>query len=326
MPSLEFQRSGENKMKTTRITRTSQRLAGFASAAALAIASTVQPALAAIDNTATASGTFGGSPVTSAPALESVPVVPPVGALAIVKSAGAISVTGGANTTITDGGDTITYSFTVTNNYNVTLASVTPVDPGPSFGGSPGTGTMGSFTLTAGTVPLAPGASATFTADYTLSTLDVLRAAGTTNAVANSATASGQTGGGTTVTSPPDSETTTIPAGPALTISKVAVLDDTNGTSAGNAEAGETITYTYTIENTGNVALTDVAVNDLHEGTALAASAYTGEALSSDGPLAPTTVSSDGTANDGVWSTLQPGAIITITYVHTVTQTEVDNQ
>ncbi len=128
-----------------------------------------------------------------------------------------------------------------------------------------------------------------------------------------------------TVTSLSDTATTTIPAGPALTISKAFVLTEA-GLVDGLAAVGDTITYTYTITNTGNVPLSDVAVSDTHEGVPLASSVFSNEALTSDGPLAPGVTSTDATANNGVWTTLQPGAVITITYVHTVTQAEVDAQ
>lgn len=295
-----------------------------ASLGALLVAAVLaSPAQAAIDNTATASGTYNGNPVSSAPDSESVPVEPKAPSLSVVKSAGTPSVSAGTNPTATDAGDTIVYTYAVTNTGNVTIAAATPVDAGPSFDGLPGTGSLGSFTLTAGSLPLAPGAAATFEAVYTLSAVDAYRAAGVTDGVANTATASGQDPQGQTVTSAVSTATATIAAAPGLSIVKLATLDDTNGTAAGLAEAGETITYLYTIANTGNVPLTGVAVGDTHEGAPLASSVFGGEALSSEGPLGG---SADATANDGIWETLAAGAVVTVTYVHTVTQQEVDDQ
>lgn len=285
----------------------------------------LSPAFASIDNSATASGTYNSGTTTSAPDTATVPVAPSTPALTVSKTAGTITTANGSDNTIVDSGDTITYTYVVQNTGNVTVSGVTPVDSGPTFGGTAGTGSMGSFSLTAGTLPLAPGASATFQAVYTLSALDVYRSAGTANAVQNTATATGTAPGGGGVTSPPDTADTTIPAGPALTVAKAASLDDTNGSVANQAEVGETITYTYTITNTGNVALTNVGVSDTHEGVALASSVFTGESLSSEGPLG-TPASTDVTANNGVWEVLQPGAVITITYVHIVTQAEFDAQ
>ncbi len=305
-----------------------RRLAGSASAVILLLASTA-PAYASIDNTATASGTYNGNTTTSPGSSATVPVVPKTPELTMAKTAAAPTVSLGASNAIADAGDTITYTYTITNTGNVTLANVTPLDTGPTFNGVAGTGTLSSFTLTSGGgTTLDPGEVATFTATYTMSAIDVLRAAAVTNGVSNTATARGTDTQGADTTSTGSTATTTIPAGPLLTVAKSAVLND-SGTADGLAAVGETITYTYTITNAGNVPLTGVTVADTHEGSALAASSFSGEALVSDGPLASETVpvvSSDALANNGVWSTLQPGAQITITYTHTVTQAEVDNQ
>ena len=67
---------------------------------------------------------------------------------------------------------------------------------------------------------------------------------------------------------------------------------------------------------------------DVHEGANLTSgSDITSEALTSDGPLLASTGATstdDATADNGIWGTLQPEAVVTFTYVHTVTQTEVD--
>ena len=126
-----------------------------------------------------------------------------------------------------------------------------------------------------------------------------------------------------TVTSPAGPATTTIAAGPLLTVSKVGNLVETNGnTTDSRAEVNDIITYTYTVVNTGNVAITGIVINDTHE-LALVPQASFSEGGLIDGPLAPGTVSSDAGVN-GSYDLLQPGASITFTYVHTVTQAEVD--
>ncbi len=291
----------------------------------LALAGMMTPANAAIDNTATASGSYGASTVTSSPDPATVPVTLKDPRLSLSKSAAAPTTASGANGTITDAGDTITFTYIITNNGNVTISGVTPVDTGPTFNGAAGTGSLGSFTLTAGSATLAPGQSATFTAVYTLTQTDVDNAAGVTNGVANSATPTGTDPQSSPIPSmPPGTANTTITAGPLMTVDKTATLTDTNGN--GTADVGEVIVYRYRVSNTGNVALTNVAISDTHEGSLLASSVYTGEALVSDGPLAPGTASSDATANDGIWSTLQAGAVVDIFYNHTVTQAEFDNQ
>ena len=88
-----------------------------------------------------------------------------------------------------------------------------------------------------------------------------------------------------------------------------------------DAEVNETITYTYTVVNTGNVAITGIVINDTHE-LVLVPQALFAEGGLIEGPLG-TPASTDGAVN-GSWDVLQPGATVTFTYVHTVTQAEVD--
>ena len=47
------------------------------------------------------------------------------------------------------------------------------------------------------------------------------------------------------------------------------------------------------------------------------------EVLSTAGPI-PGSVDTTTPLNNGVWTTIQPGASVTFTYAHTVTQAEVD--
>ena len=107
----------------------------YAPVMATSILVLAQPARAEISNSATANGTAGGNPVTSAPGTVDIPVVVANPNLDLAKSIGAAaSVVAGSNATITDGGDTIVYHYEITNNGNVTITGVTPVDTGPSFG------------------------------------------------------------------------------------------------------------------------------------------------------------------------------------------------
>jgi uncharacterized repeat protein (TIGR01451 family) len=301
-----------------------------ASAVALALfASQTGPAFAAIDNTATANGTPASGTLVAPSATATVPVSPAGPKLSVVKTAAAPVEVG------TDGvinaGDTITFTYVVTNTGNVTINGVAPVDVGPTFNTIAGTGTLGAFTLvsttniaTAGST-LAVNESGTFTAVYTLSAVDAYRAAGiplSGTPVQNSATASGSPVSGTLAAVTPSVAKTTIPANPKLSIAKTRVFTTDNGT-LGSADVGDVITYTYVVQNTGNVTITSLSINDIHEGVALSGQPA-GETLTSDGPLAPGTVSSDSVSNNAVYSTIRPGATVTFTYVHTVTQAEVD--
>ena len=91
---------------------------------------------------------------------------------------------------------------------------------------------------------------------------------------------------------------------------------------------GQIITYTYIISNIGNVPVTNVQVTDMHGSPAalipVGGAGIKGEVLSTAGPLGAG-ASPDATANNGIWSTLAPGASVTLTYTHTVTQAEIDH-
>jgi uncharacterized repeat protein (TIGR01451 family) len=180
-----------------------------------------------VANTATASGTPPtGAPVTVDDSTDTPVVADPV--LTLDKQAGTPS----GNSA----GDTIAYTFVVTNHGNVTLTSVGVTDP-----------KVGAVSCPDAT--LAPGASTTCTATYTLDQADV-----DAGVVDNTATASGTPPTGGPVTAG-DSTSTPIPAAPALTLDKQA------GTPSGNT-TGSTIAYTFVVVNTGNVTLHAVAVSD----------------------------------------------------------------
>jgi hypothetical protein len=295
-------------------------------------ASQAGPAFAAIDNTATANGTPAAGTLTPPNDSESVLVAPATPALTVVKTAAA-PVEQGSDGVI-NSGDTITYTYVITNSGNVTIDSVAPVESAtyPQFNTVAGTGTMGAFTLVSTTngatsgATLAPGESGTWTGVYTLSNVDAYRAAGlvaaSANAVENRAIATGTPVTGTLAAVTPSNVESEIPANPKLSIVKSFVFTTDTGT-ANRADVGDVITYTYTVVNTGNVTINNLSINDVHEGAALSGEP-SAEALSSDGPLAPGTTSTDALADNAVWSVVRPGATVTFTYVHTVTQAEVD--
>lgn len=179
-------------------------------------------------------------------------------ALELTKTAGQINDLDGNGQ---DAGDTITYSFAVKNTGNVTLDPVTVSDP-----------TAGTVTCPAG--PLAPGA--------TVLCNDVVYTITATNVddgkVDNVATATGTSPSGTDVMSKDDTSTI-ISQVPAISVAKsVASIDDND---ANGRDAGDTITYAFTVTNTGNVSLTGITMSDPLLGpvtcatTALAAGAST---------------------------------------------------
>lgn len=301
---------------------TRSRRIGASSLALVLFVSQVTPAFATIDNTATVNGTYGAGTITATSSPVTVPVVTAAPALTITKSAGLPTVASGVDNAITDANDTILYTYTVKNTGNITLTAVAPTDVGPKFNSIAGTGA--ALTFSPAPVTLAPNAQQVFTATYTMTAIDTYNGAGVPSGVTNTASATGKTPANVTVTPiTPATASTTIAAGPKLAVLKTKVLDDLNGTVANQAEVGEFIDYTYAVTNTGNVAISNISITDLHEGANLAAGTVKNETLTTAGPKAGS-VDTTIPVNNGIWTTIQPGATVTFTYHHLVTQAEVD--
>ncbi|MFI6639258.1 GEVED domain-containing protein [Streptomyces sp. NPDC050504] len=229
-----------------------------------------------IDNKATASGTppGGGTPVESPPSSTRVPFDPKP-SLEVEKEADKKTLVAG---------ETVTYTFTVTNTGNVTLSEVTV-----SEGEFSGSGKMSAIDCPDG-APLAPGAQLKCTATYVVTQADV-----DAGRVDNSATATGTPPSGPPVGSPPG--TTTVPGDPDPSLSIVKSSDKEE------LVVGETITYSFTVTNTGNVTLTDVTVDE---------GEFNGSGTMSE-PVCP----------DGAKS-LAPGDQVVCTATYTVTQADAD--
>jgi uncharacterized repeat protein (TIGR01451 family) len=194
----------------------------------------------AVNNTATAHGTPpSGVVTTSPPSTTSTPAANPAPALSIVKS-----VTPSGATTFVPG-QTITYNFVVTNTGNVSMSGIQISDF--SF-----TGSDALPTPTCALTTLAPGEQTLCTADYTLTGADV-----DAESVSNSALATGTPpGSDVPLPSPPSTIVVPTPEAPAITLTKTAtptVVDS----------AGQSVTYSFLITNTGNVSLSGIAVNEV---------------------------------------------------------------
>jgi hypothetical protein len=113
---------------------------------------------------------------------------------------------------------------------------------------------------------------------------------------------------------------TNTPGTAKLTITKAA-------STPGPVSLGQTIIYTYTIGNTGTVSLSNVQVTDMHGTPAalipIGPGGVTNDTLTIPGPSGAA-ASPDATPNDGIWTTLAPGASVQFIYTHTVTQAEID--
>ncbi|WP_440409086.1 DUF7507 domain-containing protein [Neorhizobium petrolearium] len=233
-----------------------------------------------VENTATGTGTPPSGPPTESP--PDTVVVPPdqTPALTIEKTGTLNDVDGDG---FIDLGETISYSFLVTNSGAVTMTNVTVNDPLLTDAG---------ILVTPGPQTLAPGGTATFTATYTPTQADI-----DAGRVENTATGTGTPPSGPPIDSPPD--TVVVPPDPAsnLVIEKTGTLNDADGD--GLLDAGETISYSFLVRNTGAVTVTNVTVND---------------------PLL---------ANAGISvtpgpQTLAPGGTATFTATYTPTQADID--
>jgi uncharacterized repeat protein (TIGR01451 family) len=185
----------------------------------------------------TNTGTATGSPPSGPPVTDTDTVTitaTPAPSIELTKSASVNS--------FAAAGLPVTYSYLVTNNGNVTLDPVTVTDP-----------MSGLSTISCEATSLAPGDSETCTATYTTTSTDVAN-----GSISNTGTATGTSPQQTPVT---DTSSVTIPleAVPAIGIAKSANPDSVSA-------AGTTITYSYVVTNSGNVALNPVTVTDAMSG------------------------------------------------------------
>jgi uncharacterized repeat protein (TIGR01451 family) len=174
------------------------------------------------------------------------------GKLELIKASTFVDTNNNGNAEV---GETIKYTFTVKNAGALTLTNVKVTDNKCTVVGGP------IATLAAGATD-----TTTFTCSYVLTASDI-----TAGKVENTATVTGTDPLGKTVTDTSDS---TDPAKPGLDdptvtplpllgkmeLIKASTFVDTNNDGA--AQVGETLKYTFTVKNTGPVALTNVKVTD----------------------------------------------------------------
>ena len=211
--------------------------------------------------------------------------VPQVTALNIVATPPTLTVVKTSTTSvITSVGQVVPYSFLVTNNGTQTLNSITVTDTqvAPSLNGSLSAISCPSTTLLA-------GANETCTANYTVTAADVAH-----GSVIDSATVTGTPTAGPSVTS--------TPSVLSLPVASITIQKTANPTSV--SAAGQVVTYSFKVTNTGTSDLSGVAVND------------TQIAPSLNGSLSAISCPS---------TTLQTGLSETCTATYTVTQADIDN-
>jgi uncharacterized repeat protein (TIGR01451 family) len=141
-------------------------------------------------------------------------------------------------------GDTISYTFTVTNIGNVTLTNVDVADPSISVFGGP--------------IPsLGVGASdsTTFTGSYVVTQADI-----DAGSFTNTATATGTPPTGPDVADT-DDDTQTLTGDAALGLVK-SLEDNADEDGSGTVTEGDTLTYGFVATNTGTVTLNGVTITD----------------------------------------------------------------
>ena len=199
-----------------------------------------------VSDTSTANGTGPSGAVTAGSNEVTVPAVQ-TNTLSVLKASPTVNYSAVGNT--------ISYTYTVTNTGNTTLTNVSVTDNPVS----PATGssipqcvnlTSPSDPCSGATVgSLAPSQVAHFTATYAVSQLDL-----NNGSVSDTSTANG-TGPSGAVTA--GSNEVTVPAVQTNTLSVLKASPTVNYSAVGN-----TISYTYTVTNTGNTTLTNVSVTD----------------------------------------------------------------
>jgi uncharacterized repeat protein (TIGR01451 family) len=177
--------------------------------------------LGTIVNTGTASGNDGALTAT-----DTAEVV-----VEAVAPSPAIDITKVADQEVAEPGDTITYTYTVTNTGNVALTNIAVVDD-----------MLGPIAL--GATALAPGESTEGTATYTVAATDL------PGPIGNTALATATDDQGNPVE---DSASESVDLA-AIAIDKTV--------SAITATVGDTVFYTYRITNIGGVVLTDLVLSD----------------------------------------------------------------
>jgi uncharacterized repeat protein (TIGR01451 family) len=222
-----------------------------------------------------------------------------------VKSAMTVTKTGVANDVDHDGlieaGESITYTFTVTNVGQQTITDVSVNDD--LLGPDP----VCDSTSVPALASMSPTATATCEATYVITQDDV-----DNGSVTNTATGSGSDPAGNAVTAasddplnstdsdsdgdgyPDDATETTFGNNSELTLTKTV-------TSAPATKVGDTVTYEFTVTNTGSTTLSNVSVNDTLLG----------------GVVCDSTTDPD-------LASLAPNAVVTCTGEYVVTQSDVN--
>ena len=191
----------------------------------------------------------------------------------------------------------MTYTFAIQNTGNVTLdnVGVTDAQSPPSL--AAGLGAITCTTGSNGSITLAPGATDSCSATYTVTQADM-----DNGSITDTATARGTPPNSNKQVCATSTATVIATQSPGISVVKTASVPAVS-------TVGQTVTYSFTITNTGNVTLDNVNVTDAQSPPSLG---------SSVGPITCTTG-----ANGDI--SLAPGATDTCSATYTVTQADLAN-
>jgi|GEM_PF-1493678 len=245
-------------------------------------------------------------------------------------------VTGGAGRV--DAGDQVTYTFKVTNRGNITLTGVRLSEIDFSGTGNyrlPDDAVFVSATEGNAAGRLIPGETATYTLTYTLTQEDIDAGELVNSTLVTGTPPSGPSGNVTDISDTAtdangdeipdasdvdtdgmgapgdDPSVTLLPATPSIELVKTFVLDREASGEDGRVDAGDQVTYTFEVTNTGNVTLRGVELTEI---------AFSGTGhyeLPNDALF----VSSSEGSTVG---TLLPGETATYTLIYTLTPEDLD--
>ncbi|MEN8041953.1 MAG: hypothetical protein ABFR95_10670, partial [Actinomycetota bacterium] len=167
--------------------------------------------------------------------------VVPVPGLELIKSTANVNTDIAGDPGVVDAGDTISYGFSVTNTGNVTLHNVVIDEQ------------VAGVDVLGGPIDLAPADtdSSTFTGTYVITQADVDAGSFENCAIARSEETD----------SPESCVTDYFDPVPGLDLEKTTASVNDGGD--GVVDAGDTIDYDFRVENTGNITLHNVEINDL---------------------------------------------------------------
>ncbi|MFT3673320.1 hypothetical protein [Aestuariivirga sp.] len=300
------------------------RLWGSTALAAILAAAQASPAYATINNTATASGTAGSTPVTASDTV-AVDVVNAAPATTVTKTwALTTDLNGDGNADI---GDVVTYTYVVTNSGNVTIQDVKLTDAHAGAGaalvftnptavttdfkvpgdiaGTTNDSTNVNFTDNDWDV-LGPGDVLTFRSTYTIVSADYTAPGASDGDIDNTASVNA-TYNSVAVATSTSSAAVPLDLAPRMTVAKTA--DDTT-----DRLVGDVVAYTYTIRNTGNVAITNVTLADVQNGFGTLVGPTFGSF----------TVTNGSTRTGNTINTFNPGSVAVYNATYTVKQRDVD--